>query len=142
MGLAFTLTLVAVFSLSASYKIANPDKIPELLGKLPVSHRMPEAIGRIVSGALIGIEAFIAAALIFRFSVKLALQGVVILSLLFSLLVAPFYEQLGGDCGCLWKWVPLAPQSGLHLIARNVCLALMAIYLLHRHPPRLRDVHQ
>jgi hypothetical protein len=130
--LLLTAILAVVFFLSASFKVANPDKIPDVLAKLPLLPELGEVARSAIAGALLGLEAFIAIALVFRFSVRIALQAVIAVSLLFAIVVAPFYEQLGGDCGCLWRWVPFAPESGLQLILRNIGLAAMAAWLLRR----------
>jgi hypothetical protein len=130
--LLFTAALAAVFFASVSFKVANPDKIPDVLAKLPVVPELGDPFLRAISGAVIGLEAYVACALVFRFTVRIALTTAAVLSLVFSIAVAPYYEKLGGDCGCLWQWVPFAPESGLQLIFRNVCLASMAAWLLSR----------
>lgn len=129
---ALTTLLVTVFVLSASYKIAYPAKIPEVLAKLPALGELGEKQARLLAGAVLGLEAFVAAGLTLRFSVSVALWVALVLCLAFALLVAPWFERLGGDCGCLWLWLPLSPTSGLELIARNVILAGVAAWLLHR----------
>ena len=82
-----TVILVATFSLSASYKIAYPDKIPAVLSKLFVINALGvgEHAGRLLGGVVLGLEAFVAAALAFRFSVKPALSTAIFLCITFLL---------------------------------------------------------
>ena len=131
-----TAVLAAFFVASAAYKIAYPDKIPSVLAQLPGIRSLSEGEGRIVAGVVLGLEGFVAAALAFRFSVTAALWIVIVLTMLFALVVAPSYEQLGGDCGCSWRWLPMTPRSGMELIARNTGIALVAAWLLQRQRRR------
>ncbi len=134
----FTLTaaLAAFFVASAAYKIAYPDKIPTVLAQLPGLRSLSERASLIVAGVVLGLEGFVAAALAFRFNVTAALWTVILLTMLFALVVAPSFEQLGGDCGCSWRWPPMSPRSGLELIARNTVIALVAAWLLQRQRRR------
>jgi hypothetical protein len=134
-----TAALAAVCFLSVSYKIANPGRIPEVLSRLPAFSWLGGLGFVTVFGVLLGLEAFVAVALVTRFHVTVALGLAIALCVSFSLLVAPFYERLGGDCGCLWRWVPFAPDSGLGLIVRNTCLACGGSWLFGRASARKRE---
>lgn len=118
------------FALAALHKVLNPGSFIKLVSLLPVLPNMPFLLRAIVAGVLVGLELFVSFGCITGVRRRLSLQVACVLLAVFTLLAAPFYEALGGDCGCTWAWVPLAPTSGLGVIFRNLALGTAALWVL------------
>ncbi|MEM9380897.1 MAG: hypothetical protein AAGB93_13170 [Planctomycetota bacterium] len=113
----------AFFIAAATYKAIDPSVVTKLLALLPYTASFPLLVRDVLQGALVGVELYVGLALVVRRTVEdAALIGVALLGF-FSFAVAPFYEALGGDCGCVWRWVPFSPERGSGIIGRNFVLA-------------------
>lgn len=129
--------LVAAFFLAASsFKLFEPETLVRALAQLPSLPDLGQAGRRLLSGAVTGMEAYVGIALLLRLQVRFATQVAIVLLAGFTILVAPFYEFLGGECGCVWRWIPLKVETGASLILRNALLTTSACLSLFLHDRR------
>lgn len=129
--------VAAFFLLAASFKLAQTSILTRTLARLPWFPELPSDVRGALAGALLGVEVFVGCALLLRFQLGLALCIATILPLMFAVGVAPFYELMGGECACVWRWVPGQPSTGIELIGRNIALASFALISLQLRRSRL-----
>ena len=119
--------LGVMFAMAVAYKLTHFSQFGTVLRSIGPLGELHGSIRWGLGGAIVGIEAFVAALLLAGRHTRLAGRIALLSMVVFTGVTMVFYDSISGGCGCTWHLGGIIPQSGIGLIVRNVVLSGIAL---------------